>query len=179
MTNVVTYSEDFSKWTLKSGTTLNGNEVTCSGAYPQGLGLNCLTSGKNYTAKLKLKGKTGGEELRIIRDDGQSDITLTSEFKEYNILVSNVSDATFRIYAKNDCVFYIDYVQAVEGNILNAPYIPTSGTAVTRAADVAKVTSVNNLPAPGKPFYIVGDVDFGNVVTGHTEQYLNLITQHN
>ena len=57
----------------------------------------------------------------------------------------------------------VEYAQVVEGNIPNAPYIPTNGTAVTRAADIAKVTSINNLPTTGKPFYVVVDVDFGSL----------------
>ena len=140
------------------------------------------TSDIGVAFKIKIKDLTGINSIRFRYGNNYIDVNSNLD-EEVDIYIPYTSGD------KTNCSAYIngyeaspvgtgftlEYAQVIDGvNITNAPYIPTSGTAVTRAADVAKVTSVNNLPAPGKPFYIVGDVDFGNVVTGQYRAILEL-----
>ena len=171
LTNLATHSEDFTAWNKNGACTVTGGQLdpfggnkaakvvaesANSGVYTLGL----ITSGDN-SYSVWAKG-TDGQGLRFGSNVGNT-ITLINEWERYTIYLENRGAMT--IYAdSNDQEFEIYGAQCLRGNIPNAPYIPTTDTAVTRAADVSKVTSVNNLPAAGKPWYCVIDVDFGDVV---------------
>lgn len=124
---------------------------------------NTLTIGNTYT--VSFRAKIDGGEIKQVAGFFTGVVfpsVIPNEWHTYTF--SGVATSTaldFLITGKCE----IAYIQCVEGNIPNAPYIPTNGAAATRAADVAKVTGIGNLPAPGKPLYCIFDIkaqDNGN-----------------
>lgn len=109
-TNLVTYSEDFTQWSLLSGGTgtdpivtsnsiispdgtqnadkivFNSGSGTTSGDSSQINNIVSITSGTDATASVYLKGENGGEELvfRGVADGTYQKITLTTEWQRFS-----------------------------------------------------------------------------------------------
>jgi hypothetical protein len=149
-TNLVPYSEDFSEWTIQSGTTVTSNTtetLSPSGEYNSSKIVGNGTSGilKSYlsslggsnTKSIFIKGTQNGQVV-YLKDPNQTvnnkALTLTTEWVRYSLTETQTSH--YGIWISNIPTEGI-YMWGgqVEALSHSTSYIPTNGSTVTRDAD--------------------------------------------
>ena len=149
-TNIITYSEDFSKWSLNSGGSLVANSVISpdgtqnasswtTDTLSQKLEKNTsgFTQGNEYTFSIYIKADTNlNVGIGGIQSEAVS-VAVTTEWQRFEV-TQNASNATRFPQLRNigdNGTFYIWGGQAEEQSYATS-YIPTDGTQKTRNQDV-------------------------------------------
>lgn len=168
------YSKNPSYFLSGASAVTNGDALVVTATAPNG-GVGGVLSGthegKTTTVSLWAKGAVGGEKLRVGLSTDQLampfDVVLTTEWvrysKTYSIGASDTQQTSIRIYAQSPCTFSIDKVQC-EVLPFASSYIPTSGAAVARSADLATLPQSLNLGESQLGFSLA--VEFDTVNTG-------------
>ena len=153
-TNLITYSEDFSSLNIRSNAIVTSNaivspsglldadEITFDGTYSGRVEQTVpVTIGQSYTISLYLKNKNLSDTTQVwigfsVVAQG-SYVTITDEWQRYDVTI--IADGTSeypRIQFSGTGSLYAWGFQVEEGSYATS-YIPTSGSTVTRSADVA------------------------------------------
>jgi len=143
-TNLVTYSEDFSQWnainnvivtdnfTTSPDGTQNASKLVFDGTTIGRIELSVSASGTN-TQSVYLKTESGTQNVSI--GAGTADLTeftITNQWVRY----SHTGGGTYpRILCNDAATIYVYGAQFEQGSYATS-YIPTSGSTVTRTADV-------------------------------------------
>ena len=154
-TNLVTYSEDFSQW-ASSGVTITSNSAISpdgtqnaslfshsGGSFPQ-IALSGITfvSSANYFPSLYVKSDGTTQVQHSLIVNGQVvNFTPTNEWVRVSDLIVSPDTSGSFVIAQNSgsavaASFYIWGGQLEQGDYATS-YIPTSGSTVTRSADLA------------------------------------------
>ena len=154
-TNLLTYSEDFSQW-ASSGVTITSNSAISpdgtqnaslfshsGGSFPQ-IALSGITfvSSANYFPSLYVKSDGTTQVQHSLIVNGQViNFTPTNEWVRVSDLIVSPDTSGSFVIAQNSgsavaASFYIWGGQLEQGDYATS-YIPTSGSTVTRSADVA------------------------------------------
>jgi len=173
-TNSAIYSEDFSQWSILSGSVVDIMNHTAPDGSNNATKISISSgtagffkSGQNSTLTNNLsvwaRGDNGGEHLRLGYGAGGGSsalFTLTKEWKRYSFKANATSGDVFSIYYDNasNSSIYIWGAQSTETTHLT-PYIKTESVPVTRAPDIISIPVMNNIPAKGEPFTIVLDAE--------------------
>jgi len=149
-TNLITYSEDFSQWSLRNGGSLVANSVISPDGTQnasswitnntgQKLQKNTsgFTQGNEYTFSIYIKADTnlnvgiGGVDSPVVS------VAVTTEWQRFEVKQNATSTTRFPQLQNigNNGTFYIWGAQ-VEEQTYATSYIPTDGTSVTRNQDV-------------------------------------------
>lgn len=143
-TNLITYSEDFSQWnainnvivtdnfTTSPDGTQNASKLVFDGTTIGRIELSVSASGTN-TQSVYLKTESGTQNVSI--GAGTADLTeftITNQWVRY----SHTGGGTYpRILCNDAATIYVYGAQFEQGDYATS-YIPTSGSTVTRTADV-------------------------------------------
>jgi hypothetical protein len=143
-TNLITYSEDFSQWnainnvivtdnfTTSPDGTQNASKLVFDGTTIGRIELSVSASGTN-TQSVYLKTESGTQNVSI--GAGTADLTeftITNQWVRY----SHTGGGTYpRILCNDAATIYVYGAQFEQGSYATS-YIPTSGSTVTRTADV-------------------------------------------
>jgi hypothetical protein len=156
-TNLITYSEDFSEWSLDSGMVLNSGFLSPDGtnnAYSLSTdsdtssnqlkkgGLDVGGTNKDGVASVYIKGSFEGQEVKLtLNEEGISAYTIsvnvTTEWKRYEITNTTTTGTSFSFRitpATSNDLIYIFGAQ-LEQQSYATSYIPTNGAIATRGAD--------------------------------------------
>jgi len=174
-TNLVTYSEDFSEWSLGQGGTGSTVVISNNAISPDGnntadkvvldmnggttssdfsfITISYTSSVATYILSCYLKGVNGGEEIFFDLDNGNNNlITLTNEWVRYDFTktVSTTGTRSIRIGLRggsttDDTASFYIYGAMLEQNSFTTSYIPTNGSTVTRLADVCNNSGNSDL----------------------------------
>lgn len=214
-TNRLPYSERFDQWTIGGASTVTPNAVVApdgtltadrvlmsqSGGGSQINQPNVVQSGVTYTASVWAKAVTPGSEnnFRIIIGGRQSStFTATGEWQRFTLTGSTGTPGILQLKNPNSGTAAADIyfwgAQLEPGSFVTS-YIPTDGSAVTRAADIAEIADVSSFynQTEGAFFTQTGvggisntTVDTartfiytGSGIDGHWLEYRNVLDQLN
>lgn len=145
-TNFVTYSEDFSQWAkihspvvtdnfiISPDGTQNAAKVVFSGVNSGRIEKGSSHASTNVTQSIYLKTESGTQAVSIgAISNNLKEVTVTNEWQRFE----HTSTGTFpRVLCDDAATIYVWGAQ-LEGGDYATSYIPTSGSTVTRSADVA------------------------------------------
>lgn len=150
-TNLITYSEDYTQWTLQSGVTVSLNttetlspsgEQNASKIVGDGTNglykLNAGTGGGTNTKSIYIKGTQAGQVV-YLKDPNQTvntkALTLTTDWQRYTLTESQTNAFGIWIDDIPTSGIYMWGAQ-VEQSDYATSYIPTNGSAATRNRDL-------------------------------------------
>jgi hypothetical protein len=144
-TNLITFSEDFSQWGTVNGAvvtdnfttspdgTQNAAKVVYDGTSLGRVEISTGASGTN-TQSIYLKTVSGTQVVSIGASSSDlTEVTVTSEWKRF----THTGSGSYPRVLCNDAATIYAWGAQLEAGSYATSYIPTSGSTVTRAADVA------------------------------------------
>jgi len=163
-TNLLPYSEDFSKWEKNSGTTItpnnsispdgsNNSTLVVSAGSGARVGYNVnITSGNTYTLSVYLKNNGGSNSIKIgsYTTNQFETVTINNQWARYTttFTASSTVSSSIRIVSSGNNINFYAWGAQLEQLPYASSYIPTAGSTVTRAqetcVDAGNVSTFNS-----------------------------------
>jgi hypothetical protein len=155
-TNLLTYSEEFNQWSKVNGSSVTSNQsIAPDGTNSADLitfstdlfsqvyrNISGSVSG-TYTCTVYVKSSSGPINARLVFGTGTLDFTSTDVWQRLQLTGSGSATQAFVITTPTDGGELLAWGAQVESGSFPTSYIPTTSSAVTRAADVAEITGTN------------------------------------
>ena len=155
-TNLLTYSEEFNQWSKVNGSSVTSNQSIA----PDGTNSADLITFSNtpfsqvfrnisgsvsgtYTCTVYVKSSSGPINARLVFGADTLDFTSTDVWQRLQLTGSGSATQAFVITTPTDGGELLAWGAQVESGSFPTSYIPTTSSAVTRAADVASITGTN------------------------------------